>query len=224
MSVSCCCPISSQETGGPQPSERLTRRALLRGLATAAAGASVIRSRTNRAAAHSELEMLDGVELPPDIGQSELHVYIPQTGHTLRGTFLDYWRANGGAAIYGFPISEPFAAPNGYYSQAFERGVFQYHPEFLWPDEPIVRLMPIHDLLLDADRDLLRWDSRRSSGGGYRRSTAWRRVAPDARITARALQPTGCTSRVRDLRSGEPSLPGIRRMKDTFISASLSAR
>ncbi|NWG22491.1 MAG: S8 family serine peptidase [Chloroflexi bacterium] len=35
-------------------------------------------------------------------------VYFPETGHTLRGAFLTYWRAQGGLRVFGFPISEEF--------------------------------------------------------------------------------------------------------------------
>jgi hypothetical protein len=35
-------------------------------------------------------------------------VYFPETGHNLRGRFLDYWRRNGGLPIYGYPLSEEF--------------------------------------------------------------------------------------------------------------------
>jgi hypothetical protein len=70
---------------------------------------------------------LAGVELPPDIGQADYQVYVKASRHTLRGSMLDYWRANGARVVYGNPISEPFAAANGLYSQAFEGAVFQYH-------------------------------------------------------------------------------------------------
>ncbi len=32
--------------------------------------------------------------------------YFPETGHTEGGRFLAYWRANGGLAQFGFPLSE----------------------------------------------------------------------------------------------------------------------
>jgi hypothetical protein len=61
-------------------------------------------------------------------------VYFPQTKHTLSGPFLAYWRENGGLAIFGFPISEPFqeiSPTDGkpYLVQYFERNRFEYHPE-----------------------------------------------------------------------------------------------
>ncbi|MDQ2806024.1 MAG: glycosyl hydrolase family 18 protein [Chloroflexota bacterium] len=61
-------------------------------------------------------------------------VYFPQTGHSLSGGFLEYWRAHGGLAIYGYPLSEEFAeaSPSDgkvYTVQYFERNRFEFHPE-----------------------------------------------------------------------------------------------
>jgi hypothetical protein len=86
---------------------------------------------------------LGSVELPPALGQTEIVAYVEATGHTVQGVMLDYWRANGAASLFGNPMSEPFAALNGYYSQAFERGILQYRPEYLYTADPIMRLMPI---------------------------------------------------------------------------------
>jgi lipoprotein-anchoring transpeptidase ErfK/SrfK len=108
--------------------------------------------------------------LPEDLGQSAAQVYIPQTGHSVGGLLLDYWRANGAAAVYGNPISEPFEASNGLLSQAFERGILQYSPEWAWTDDPTVRLMPIGAAAAPL-RDAVRSDGRRT--GSDRRMTAW---------------------------------------------------
>jgi hypothetical protein len=97
---------------------------------------------------YAAIEFFENVELPPAIGQPEFAVYIDETGHTLGDVFLDYWRATGGEAMFGLPISEPFAAPDGYYSQVFERGVLQYLPLKVWTVEPFVRPMPAGRLLL----------------------------------------------------------------------------
>src|SRR4051794_34547692 len=107
---------------------RLSRRNVIRGIGGAALGVALSRGVEPAAAAANPLP--DSI-LPPDLGQTDLQVFIPETGHTLRGSMLDYWRANGAAPVYGNPISEPFEAKNGFYTQAFERGVFQYRPEFL---------------------------------------------------------------------------------------------
>lgn len=60
--------------------------------------------------------------------------YFPETGHNLRNPFKSYWEANGGLALYGFPISEEFEEVNPddgktYVVQLFERNRFEYHPE-----------------------------------------------------------------------------------------------
>ncbi|MDQ3043920.1 MAG: L,D-transpeptidase, partial [Chloroflexota bacterium] len=105
-------------------------------------------------------------------------VYVAATGHTVSGQMLDYWRANGADAVYGNPVSEPFAAANGLYSQAFEAGVFQFNPDYLWTDDPTVRLMPISRPLLNDRLGRFRSDGRRDAGGGDRRDSAWRAVDP----------------------------------------------
>ena len=61
--------------------------------------------------------------------------YFPQTGHTLRGAFLDYWNRYGGLGQFGYPLTEEFFEPVGaenklYQVQYFERNRFEYHPEF----------------------------------------------------------------------------------------------
>ncbi len=60
--------------------------------------------------------------------------YFPATGHNLGGGFLDYWRANGGLAQFGYPLTEEFAqylpaTPPLHRVQYFERARLEYHPE-----------------------------------------------------------------------------------------------
>jgi type VII secretion-associated serine protease mycosin len=59
--------------------------------------------------------------------------YFPETGHTLRGAFREYWSANGGLPVFGFPISEEFTERGedgrDYLVQYFERNRFEFHPE-----------------------------------------------------------------------------------------------
>lgn len=57
-----------------------------------------------------------------------------ETNHTLRGVFYNYWVANGGLAVFGFPKTEQFVETNRnngqqYIVQYFERNRFEYHPE-----------------------------------------------------------------------------------------------
>jgi hypothetical protein len=61
-------------------------------------------------------------------------VVFAEMGKRVGGRFLEYWRANGGLAQQGYPISDEFTERsdlNGqtYIVQYFERAVFEYHPE-----------------------------------------------------------------------------------------------
>ena len=55
-------------------------------------------------------------------------VYIPASGHTIDGVFLDFWRAAGGSNTYGNPISSEFDR-NGRIVQYYEYARFEYVPE-----------------------------------------------------------------------------------------------
>jgi hypothetical protein len=61
-------------------------------------------------------------------------LYFPQTGHTLRGSFLRYWQEHGGLSQFGYPLTEEFFEPSGpdnapLQVQYFERNHFEMHPE-----------------------------------------------------------------------------------------------
>lgn len=131
------------------------------------------------------------VVLPGDIGQSAIQVYVRQTRHTIRGMMLDYWRANGAAAVYGNPISEPFASPTGFYSQAFENGIFEYHPEYQGTNDPLVRLAPIGLSLIADQTSTLRRDRRRQAGGGDPRSSIWMSLDPNSSAARKAIDEGG---------------------------------
>ncbi len=60
--------------------------------------------------------------------------YFPETGHTLGGSFHDYWARSGALPVFGFPLTEEFIQQNpdatqGYPVQYFERQRFEYHSE-----------------------------------------------------------------------------------------------
>ncbi len=55
-------------------------------------------------------------------------VYIPETGHSVDGVFLDIWRAWGGASSWGFPLTAELQE-NGRIVQYYDYGRFEYHPE-----------------------------------------------------------------------------------------------
>ena len=74
--------------------------------------------------------LTDPVTDPKQVGVQ----YYPQTGHTLRGAFLDYWNKYGGLAQFGYPLTEEFFEEVGseheqYQVQYFERNRFELHPE-----------------------------------------------------------------------------------------------
>jgi hypothetical protein len=53
--------------------------------------------------------------------------YFPETGHTLSGDFLRYYRQHGGSVRFGLPISEPFLL-EGRLSQDFQSARFYWNP------------------------------------------------------------------------------------------------
>ncbi|HEX5501506.1 MAG TPA: DUF4232 domain-containing protein [Thermomicrobiales bacterium] len=69
----------------------------------------------------------------PAVPPSGDGAYFPQTGHNVRGAFLDYWAAHGGLAQFGYPLSEEFRETledgKTYTVQYFERARFELHPE-----------------------------------------------------------------------------------------------
>jgi len=75
-------------------------------------------------------------------------MFFAQTGHTLEAAFLTYWRAHGGLAQYGYPISEPYLELNptdgkAYVVQYFERQRFEYHPENKPPYDVLLGLLGV---------------------------------------------------------------------------------
>lgn len=78
----------------------------------------------------------------PTYAQSGSQTF-PETGHTVKGKFLTYWRNNGGLPQQGYPISEEIqevSNTNGktYTMQYFERAVFEYHPENAGKDSEVL--------------------------------------------------------------------------------------
>jgi hypothetical protein len=59
--------------------------------------------------------------------------FFGETGHNLRGGFLQYWSANGGLAQFGYPITEEITETledgKTYTVQYFERARFEHHPQ-----------------------------------------------------------------------------------------------
>jgi hypothetical protein len=83
-------------------------------------------------------------------------VYIPETGHSVDGVFLDSWRAWGGAASWGLPLTAEFQE-NGHIVQYYDYGRFEYHP-----DDPNGVVVQFGEL----GRQLQPFVLRRASGSG----------------------------------------------------------
>lgn len=56
------------------------------------------------------------------------HRYYPQTNHILAYAFLNFYDANGGVDVFGYPITE-FMLENGRIVQYFQRAKMEWHPE-----------------------------------------------------------------------------------------------
>jgi hypothetical protein len=67
-------------------------------------------------------------------------VYIPETGQTIDGVFLDFWRGNEGISNYGYPIT-PELEENGHVVQYYEYARFEY-----WPDDPDGNVVHLGDI------------------------------------------------------------------------------
>ena len=81
----------------------------------------------------------------PDGGDS---MECVQTGKTVRGIFLEYWRHHGGIAQEGYPISSEIGEKSTtdhkeYTVQYFERSVFEYHPENQSPYDVLPSLLGV---------------------------------------------------------------------------------
>jgi hypothetical protein len=64
----------------------------------------------------------------PNTGPSDDTVNFPQTGFSLDGPFLNFWKNNGGLPVFGYPIDSARQS-NGQVAQWLERNRFELHPE-----------------------------------------------------------------------------------------------
>lgn len=74
------------------------------------------------------LALLMGEVPYPLHAQGENVEYFPETGHTVRGEFLDFFNQRGGLRIFGYPITEQFSL-DGRIVQYFQQARLEFHPE-----------------------------------------------------------------------------------------------
>ncbi len=91
-------------------------------------------------------------------------VAFAETGQSLQGRFLDYWRSNGGLPVFGYPITAQSGAP---LAQAFERARFEYHPENRAPYDVLLGRLGVEALQAQG-RDWQAFDSVASAPAGCR--------------------------------------------------------
>ncbi|NJN17584.1 MAG: vanomycin resistance protein VanB [Oscillochloris sp.] len=63
----------------------------------------------------------------PQSQQSEAFVYFPNTGHNIGFEIKQFFDANGGLAIFGYPLTELIVGADGMAVQYFERARLEYH-------------------------------------------------------------------------------------------------
>src|SRR3954447_23890219 len=83
--------------------------------------------------------------LPGSSAQADTQ-YFPQTGKTLSGRFLEYWKSHGGLEQQGYPVSDVLTEKSDidgkvYTVQYFERAVFEAHPENPAPNDVLLSLL-----------------------------------------------------------------------------------
>ncbi len=63
----------------------------------------------------------------PPASHAQVNVrYFPETGHFLGGVFRNFWEANGGVPVFGYPITEEYIpGSTGRITQYFERARFE---------------------------------------------------------------------------------------------------
>jgi hypothetical protein len=84
--------------------------------------------------------------LPTDPVPNPANVlWFPQTSHTLRAAFREYWTTQGGVVRFGYPLTEEFQEQstdgNTYTVQYFERAKFEWHPQNSSPYNVLLGLL-----------------------------------------------------------------------------------
>jgi len=65
-------------------------------------------------------------------GQMPTIRYFSETGHNVRGKFLEFFEAHGGLAVFGYPLTDEFTQDDRHI-QYFQKVRMDWHPEFPEP-------------------------------------------------------------------------------------------
>lgn len=131
--------------------------------------------------------------------QSDCQTFT-ETGKTVCAEFLTYWKANGGLAQQGFPISDTFnemSETDGktYKVQYFERAVFEAHPEKQPPYNVLLTL-------LGSQKFKQRYNNTQPSGTVSAAMVAATAVPATASATVTPTTPSPTTTRPAAAMSG----------------------
>jgi hypothetical protein len=89
----------------------------------------------------------------PTQAQTSVQRYFPETGHTVKGEFLNaYERVTNPLLLYGFPITESFNDPIYGILQYFQKARFEYHPDL--PAGQRVQVSPLGVYLYQPEPSL----------------------------------------------------------------------
>jgi hypothetical protein len=92
-----------------------------------------------------EDELLELASAPAYPGDEQYCDYYERTQHNLCHGFRDFWNANGGLPIFGYPITGEFLSTDDFGAevtvQFFERARFEYRPEAAEDDR--IRVAPL---------------------------------------------------------------------------------
>lgn len=122
--------------------------------------------------------------IPEPASRSRRKVYFPETGHTLSYAFLDYFQANGGIDLFGYPITEMYFE-DGKIVQYFQRLRMEWHPE---DTSSTVVIGELGEVYLSIYRDRMLPDALRPQSSNERVVGATPTVlAPDSIKNIRAV-------------------------------------
>jgi hypothetical protein len=115
----------------PQPARRVASGPLVRGLLALVVVLAAVMSVGGLAGGPRSAAAQEGPTFPafgPN-WSAPTTVYIPETGQSIDRSFLDMWRENGAASVFGNPITPEITRDDGSIVQYYEYARFEYWPQ-----------------------------------------------------------------------------------------------